>query len=126
MKTRENNYDKIELKCLVVKFFFDFINKYLKKGCGNADCFFKTNSNGEITLIFDPQFNRLSFDSIVNQIEINYIFPPAPCVDKFDGKDVRATGDWGAPIPWNEYEPFGKMILDSANCQYSVGNSINI
>ena len=62
----------------------------------------------------------------MNPNDINYIFPPAPCIDKFDGKDVRATGDWGSPIPWNEFEPFGKMTLDSANCQYSVGNSVNI
>jgi len=83
-------------------------------GCGTADCIFKSNSAGAIRFVFDPSTNRLSVDLTVEEDELNFVFPPQACInDKFNGKDVRAAGDWSALPLWNANEPLGKMNFDS-------------
>ena len=41
------------------------------------------------------------------------------CINQFDGKQVRAIGDW-SPTPWDPAEQYGLMKLDSDTCIYSL------
>ena len=91
-------------------------------GCNNADCIFKSNGNGAIRFVFDPSSNRLSVELYVD--ELDYVFPAAPCVNKFIDKDVRAAGDWSDAPLWNAFEPKGKMTFDEESCAYYLSKYI--
>lgn len=40
------------------------------------------------------------------------------CTNRFDGKDVRAAGDWSLEPIWNAVEPNGLMTFNVADCSY--------
>ena len=41
------------------------------------------------------------------------------CSNIFNGKHIRATGDWSFPI-WNEAEPYGLMKFNSTKCAHTL------
>lgn len=41
------------------------------------------------------------------------------CNNQFNGKQIRAVGDWTKP-PWNPAEPYGLMKFNSTKCAYTL------
>lgn len=42
------------------------------------------------------------------------------CSNRFEGKQLRAAGDWSALPLWNAVEPFGLLKFDAESCLYTV------
>ncbi len=48
------------------------------------------------------------------------IYGSESCSNRFEGKVVRAAGDW-SPLPiWNALEPLGLMKYDTNTCEYTL------
>lgn len=62
---------------------------FIKKGCPgntNADCIFKSNTEGKILLKFNGAGPELSSSMDVNNVDV--LVEQAPCVNKFNGRKV--------------------------------------
>ena len=42
------------------------------------------------------------------------------CNNRFEGKEVRAVGDWSPAPIWNAAEPLGLMRFDQSECIYTL------
>lgn len=83
---------------------FIFFNNRLSglNGVVNGpDCLVKTNEKGEIRFVVKPGPIQLSADFVITEVDIKL-----PCVNKYNTKDVRASGSWSVP-DFDATDPLG-------------------
>jgi hypothetical protein len=95
-------------------------SNYGCNGPNGPDCIFKTNSEGSVRFIVKASSSipQLSTDFSFTALDLTV---PYTCVDKFAGKDVRASGNFSnSGLEWNAAEPTGLMTFQAEKCDYSV------
>ena len=90
-------------------------------GCSGAngvangpDCLVKTSEKGEIRFVVKPSPLQLSADLAITELDIKL-----PCVNRYNTKDVRASGSWSVP-DFDAADPLGLMTFNEEECFHSV------